>query len=342
MTDALDTPRGAPRSGSRRALVTGGAGFIGSHLADLLLARGDHVTIADNLSTGRRANLPPGSPRLRVVHASLADAITGFERDSERFDEIYHLAAAVGVRLVMDEPITSIETNVVQTIELLRFASRHATPTLVASSSEVYGKGSRSPFSEEDDVVYGSTSIARWSYGCSKAIDEHLALAHHRLHALPVVVARFFNTIGPRQVGNYGMVLPRFVHAALRAEPLLVHGTGRQTRCFCDVRDVASLLPRMIAHAPCHGRVFNVGSDEEISILDLARRVVQVLDARSEIRLVPYADAFPSGFEDLERRRPDLTRLRAAIDFRPAYGLDQTIRDVASAIRDTSPAGIVP
>jgi UDP-glucose 4-epimerase len=321
-----------PARGRRRALVTGGAGFIGSHLVDLLLARGDEVTVIDDLSTGRCTNLRPDD-RLHVIDSRVSAALPTL-RGAQRFHEIYHLAAAVGVQLVMDAPIEAIETNILETIALLRFAaeSQRPPPTLIASSSEVYGKGARSPFAEEDDVVYGPTTIARWSYGMSKAIDEHLALAHHRRTGLPVVVARFFNTVGPRQVGHYGMVLPRFVSAALADSPIVVHGSGEQTRCFCDVRDVAEALPRMLAEKRCHGRVFNLGSDEEITILGLAQTVIRTLGSRSTIRLVPYEEAFPEGFEDLPRRRPALARIREAIGFAPRRSLEETIRDVAAAI----------
>ncbi|MDI1291004.1 MAG: NAD-dependent epimerase/dehydratase family protein, partial [bacterium] len=211
---------------SRRVLVTGGAGFIGSHLVDLLLTRGDLVTVVDNLSTGRRSNLPDSAPNLRFIEADLGDALVAFGK-GERFDEIYHLAAAVGVALVIKDPIRSIETNIEQTAALLRFAANRlsgGTPrTLLASSSEVYGKSPRSPFKEDDDCLYGSTTVTRWSYACSKAIDEHLGLAYHAQHGLPVTIARFFNTVGPRQIGEYGMVLPRFVKAALEGRPLDVH-----------------------------------------------------------------------------------------------------------------------
>jgi len=322
-----------PARGRRRALVTGGAGFIGSHLTDLLLSRGDEVTVVDDLSTGRRSNLRLHD-RLTVIGARVGDALPSLRADAPPFDEIYHLAAAVGVQLVMDAPIDAIETNILETIALLRFAAESVPqpPTLIASSSEVYGKGARNPFAEEDDVVYGPTTIARWSYGMSKAIDEHLALAHHRRTGLPVVVARFFNTVGPRQVGQYGMVLPRFVSAALADAPITVHGTGAQTRCFCDVRDVAEALPRLLSEPRCAGRVFNLGSDEEITILALARTVIETLGSRSTIRTVPYDQAFPPGFEDLPRRRPELSRIREAIGFAPRRPLEQTIRDVAAAL----------
>ena len=320
-------------------LITGGAGFIGSHLADLLLARGDHVTVVDNLSTGRRQNLPDAHQRLRFIEADLGSALDAFG-SGERFDQIYHLAAAVGVRLVMDRPIESIETNVEQTARLLRFATQHAADrggavTLIASSSEVYGKSPKSPFAEDDDVLYGPTTIGRWSYACSKAIDEYLALAYHQQHGLPVVIARFFNTIGPRQVGVYGMVVPRFVAAALDGRDLEVHGDGAQTRCFCDVRDVAEVLPRMLESSACIGRVFNVGRDESISIRDLAERVIATTGSGSGVRLVPYDSAYGPGFEDLSQRQPDVSRLRGAIGFAPRRSLDETIRDVARFIRKT-------
>ena len=326
-------------------LVTGGAGFIGSHLVERLLGRGDAVTVIDDLSTGNRGNLPEHE-RLRVIEAGLSDGLTQLKAGEAGFDEVYHLAAAVGVQLVMDKPGMAIKTNVLETIALLEFATESAKrpAVLIASSSEVYGKGARSPFAEEDDVVYGPTTIARWSYGMSKALDEHLALAHHRASGLPVVVTRFFNTVGPRQVGSYGMVLPRFVSAALAGDPLIVHGSGEQTRCFCDVRDVAAALPRLLAEPACRGRVFNLGSDHEITIRYLAETVIETLDSPSVIRSIPYEDAFPEGFEDLPRRRPDLTRVREAIGFAPSIPLEQTILDIAEQQRarqagQTEPAG---
>jgi UDP-glucose 4-epimerase len=343
---ASETPAETRRPSSgergRRVLITGGAGFIGSHLADSLLARGDRVTVVDNLSTGSAANLPE-HPGLRFLDADVSEALETFHAEGAGFDQIYHLAAAVGVQLVMDDPDGSIRTNILSTIDLLDFASASdpAPATLIASSSEVYGKGSRSPFSEEDDVVYGPTTIARWSYGMSKALDEHLALTAHRSRALPVVVARFFNTVGPRQVGRYGMVLPRFVGAALAGRPIVVHGSGRQTRCFCDVRDVVEVLPRLLGEPSCHGRVFNVGSDREITISALAEAVVATLGSGSEIRTLPYEEAFPAGFEDLPRRRPDLTRIRAAVGFEPRIPLETTIRDVAAFI-EAGPAHAGP
>ncbi len=323
-----------------RTLVTGGAGFIGSHLVERLLERGDHVTVVDNLSTGCRENLPEPHVRLRFIEADLAEALHAFGR-GETFDEIYHLAAAVGVKLIVDEPIHSIDTNIEQTSALFKFAVSHghaAMPrVLIASSSEVYGKSAKSPFSEDDDVLYGPTTVARWSYACSKAIDEHLALAYQRQHSLPTVVARFFNTVGPRQVGAYGMVLPRFVKAALAGEPLIVHGDGRQTRCFGDVRDVVRVLPKLLSAPACHGRVFNVGADRPISIADLADLVIKVLGSSSTVQRVSYDQAYGPGFEDLQQRQPDLRRLREAVEVPPFIPLEQTIRDVASTMRPTAP-----
>lgn len=336
---------GSERAAGGHVLVTGGAGFIGSHLVDLLLEQGRHVTVIDDLSTGRRENLPGGGKghdRLRFIEADLADALPALGPD-ERFDEIYHLAAAVGVRLIIEQPVRSIETNVVTTAAVLTFALTHGprpgvpAPILIASSSEVYGKSAKCPFSEDDDVVYGPTTKTRWSYACSKALDEYLALAHHREHGLPAVVARFFNTVGPRQVGSYGMVLPNFVSAALDGRDLEVHGDGRQTRCFCDVRDVVRALPALLAGG-MEGRVFNIGSDRVISIADLADLVIRTLGSTSRVRTVPYEQAYAEGFEDLRQRQPDLSRIRAAIGFQPRIPLEQTILDIAAHHRAASPA----
>lgn len=330
-------PGAASTRPQRRVLVSGGAGFIGSHLTELLLARGDHVTVIDNLSTGRRENLPETHPALRFVEADLGQALGAFGK-GERFDHIYHLAAAVGVKLIIDEPIRSIDTNVEETSQLLRFAVDHGpgggpSRVLIASSSEVYGKASHSPFREEDDVVYGPTSMARWSYACAKAIDEYLALAYSKKKGLGVTVSRFFNTVGPRQIGEYGMVVPRFVGWALEGKPLQVYGSGAQSRCFCDVRDVAEVLPRMIESDATRGVVYNVGSDRPITIRGLADLVIKTLQSSSQVQTVPYAEAYAAGFEDLQQRRPALERIRAAVGFEPRIELEQTIRDVAGWMR---------
>lgn len=319
------------RERSRTTLVTGGAGFIGSHLVERLVERGDHVVVVDNLSTGRLENLERVPPdRLSFIEASVTEAMP--ELTTRQFDEIYHLAAAVGVRLVVEQPIQTIETNVMETSELLRFAAERGTPFLLASTSEIYGKSLRTPFAETDDVVYGPTTFHRWSYACSKAIDEYLALAYAREHALPVVIARLFNTVGPRQIGSYGMVLPRFVAAARAGEPLQVYGDGRQTRCFCDVREIAPLLVTMLANEACLGKVLNVGRDEPISIRDLAALVIEVLESDSPVEHVANDEVYGPGFEDLRERRPDLSRLCAATGFSPRIPLEQTIRDLADTM----------
>lgn len=319
-------------------LVTGGAGFIGSHLTERLLGQGRSVTVIDNLSTGRRENLDTafeiGGDRLTFIEDDLARAISRV--DAESVDEIYHLAAAVGVRLVIERPIHTIRTNVLDTLAVLELAESAAIPTMIASTSEVYGKSDRTPFAEDDDVTYGPTIYSRWSYACSKAIDEYLALAYARQRGLPVVIARFFNTVGPRQVGQYGMVIPRFVSAALAGRPIDVYGDGRQSRCFCDVRDVVTVPPRLLADQACHGRVFNVGHDEPIEIGNLAVLVRETLGSDSEIRLVPYEQALGEGFDDLPHRRPDLTRLKKATGFAPTIALEKTIRDLAEEMQSRS------
>ncbi len=326
----------------RSVLVTGGAGFIGSHLVRLLLDEGSSVTVVDNLSTGRRDNLPPSHDRLRFIEADVTTGIDALA--DETFDEVIHLAAAVGVRLIVEQPIHTIETNVIETSTLLRFAltcGRDGTPAnvLVASSSEVYGKSDRVPFREDDDVLYGPTTKSRWSYAHTKALDEHLALAHHQQNRLPVVVARLFNTVGPRQVGDYGMVVPSFVRRAMSGQPLLVYGDGEQARCFCDVRDVAPALLALTRTPSCHGRVFNVGSDRPITIRSLAERVIETLGSSSPIKTVPYDEAYAPGFEDLRLRQPDLSRIREAIGFAPTIPLDETIRGVRDAIAQREGAG---
>lgn len=319
----------------RRILVTGGAGFIGSHLVELLAARDDDIVVIDNLSTGRRENLCGVDPaRLTFIDGTVGEALP--ELDPAEFDDIYHLAAAVGVRLVIERPIHTIETNVHETSAVLEFASARNTRLLIASTSEVYGKSTKTPFSEDDDVVYGPTIYSRWSYACSKAIDEYLAIAYHQQQGLPVTIVRFFNTVGPRQLGSYGMVLPRFVEAALKGEALEVHGDGLQTRCFCDVRDVVQVLPRVLENADCRGRVFNLGSDQSISIYELAEVVRETLNSDSQIVLVPYVQAFGEGFDDLRDRLPDLTRIRESVGFEPKYDLVQTIEDLAEVIRRDS------
>jgi UDP-glucose 4-epimerase len=326
--------------GSRRVLVTGGAGFIGSHLVEHLAGLGARVTVVDDLSTGRVSNLDALAGRIEFIESDLGAAVPILE-SAAPFDLVFHLAAVVGVDLVLTDPVRAIEVNVETTSALLRHLAGHGRPpTLIASSSEVYGKPGTSVFSEEDDSLLGATTTTRWSYAHAKALDEHLALGYHATRGLPAVVARFFNTVGPRQRGTYGMVVPRFVEAALQGRPLRVFGDGRQSRCFCDARDVVPALPRLLADPACHGRVFNIGSDRDITILALAETVIQTLGSQSRVELVPYADAYPSGFEDLRHRRPDLARVREAVGFEPRLTLERTILDVAESLRTQAPGTV--
>jgi UDP-glucose 4-epimerase len=331
---APSRPTGDTRQPAR-VLVTGGAGFIGSHLVELLAGRGHAMTVVDDLSTGRASNLDAARAQgtIELIESDLADAISALAARAP-FDRVYHLAAAVGVDLVLTDPVRAIEVNVETTAALLRHLAAHGSPpTLIASSSEVYGKPGTSVFSEDDDSLYGSTTVTRWSYAHAKALDEHLALGYHASRGLPTVIVRFFNTIGPRQRGNYGMVVPRFVEAALAGRPLRVFGDGRQSRCFCDVRDAVPALAALLDDPKHHGRVYNLGSDRDITIMELAEAVVRTLGSPSPIQTVPYSDAYPSGFEDLRQRRPDLARVKAAVGFEPAIPLEQTIADVARAMR---------
>ncbi|MFK7960046.1 MAG: NAD-dependent epimerase/dehydratase family protein [Phycisphaerales bacterium] len=318
-----------------RTLVTGGAGFIGSHLIRRLLRDGRRVVVVDDLSTGRAANLGDfAGADVSFIQGTVTDRLG--DLDPAEIDRVYHLAAAVGVRLVVDRPIETIETNVLETSAVLRFAGEAKADVFLASTSEIYGKSEHVPFAEDDDVVYGPTTLHRWSYACSKAIDEYLALAWHRERGLPVVVGRFFNTVGPGQVGRWGMVLPRFVGAALAGEPLEVHGDGRQSRCFCDVRDVVEVVADLMDQPDAIGRVFNIGHDEPVTIHDLAQRVIEVTGSTSEIVMLPYEDAFGAGFEDLRARVPDLSRLRSAVAWPRRHVLDDTIRAIAAASEEAS------
>lgn len=314
---------------SHRYLITGGAGFIGSHLAERLLDDGHAVTVLDDLSTGREANIRHllGRQGFQLVRDTVENQAIVNTLMSQ-CDRVFHLASAVGVQLVVDEPVRTIRTTIHGTEVVLEAAYRFNRPVLITSSSEVYGKGVRVPFDEEDDVVMGSTKHSRWCYAYSKGIDEFLGLAYHRQFALPVVVVRLFNTVGPRQVGMYGMVLPRFVEAALAGKPLRVFGSGEQTRCFCHVSDVVRALVALIGNNEAYGGVFNVGSDEEISINDLARRVIELTGSSSRIEHVSYEQAYGQPFDDLARRVPSLKRIRAVIGFAPKFNLDQIIQSV--------------
>lgn len=319
-----------------RILVTGGAGFIGSHLSERLISEGHEVWALDDLSTGRLENLVEVqmSPAFRFIEGSVLDKPLVEELVGEA-DLVFHLAAAVGVKLIMDEPSRSILTNINGTENVLTAALPSRTPVFVASTSEVYGKSTKFPFSEDDDLTIGSTRNLRWSYACAKTLDEFLALAYARDSDLPIVVLRFFNTTGPRQTGRYGMVLPNFVQSALDGEPLTVHGDGKQSRCFGHVLDVVEALVRLMNTPEALGQVFNIGNDQEISIEGLAKQVIEATGSSSEIRYVAYDTVYPAGFEDMMRRVPDVSRLKSVTGFRPERPLSQIIDDIIAEKRAT-------
>jgi UDP-glucose 4-epimerase len=306
-----------------KALITGGAGFVGSHLAEALLARGDDVHVIDNLSTGSIENIEhlKDEPRFHYVIDSIMNEPLLAEL-VDRVDVVFHLAAAVGVRLIVESPVNTIETNVHGTERVLKHANKKRKKVLITSTSEVYGKAN-APFREDGDLVMGPTSKGRWSYACSKAIDEFLALAYHKEKRLPVVVARLFNTVGPRQTGRYGMVIPNFVKQALLGHPLTVYGDGTQTRCFSYVTDIVGQLIALTLEERAVGEVWNIGNDrEEVTIRELAERVKQRSGSKSEIVLVPYDRAYEEGFEDMQRRVPDLSKIRALTGYEPQVSLD--------------------
>jgi len=320
------------RIAAQHILVTGGAGFIGSHLVERLLADGKAVAVVDDLSTGSLDNLRKvlAHPRLRVVQSrlsacpELAQLVAGAE-------SIYHLAAAVGVELVVRSPIHVLETNLHETEVLLKAAAAHRIPVLLTSTSEVYGKSQKEAFGEEDDLLIGPPHQARWSYACSKLMDEFLALAYAKERALPVVITRLFNTVGPRQTGQYGMVLPRFIGAAKSGQPLKVYGDGQQTRCFCYVGDTVEALVRLQNCLAARGQVFNVGGTEEISMRNLAHRVIEIMGSPSSVELVPYNEAYEPGFEDMRRRKPVVDKLAGTIGFHPCTPLHAIIERAAAA-----------
>jgi UDP-glucose 4-epimerase len=318
-----------------RYVITGGAGFIGSHLSETLLARGHTVTIIDDLSTGRFDNVQhlTSIPRFHFAIDSVTNE-TVLDRIASECDVLVHLAAAVGVKLVVRSPVHTITTNVNGTEAVLKVARRYRVKTLIASTSEVYGKGSRIPFHEDDDVLLGATRHHRWAYAASKMVDEFLGMAYHREFGLPVTSFRLFNTVGPRQVGHYGMVMPRFVGAALTGDALTVYGDGTQSRCFCHVRDSVRAIIALSEEPSAVGKVFNIGATESISILDLARHIISLTGSSSDITFVPYEQAYADGFEDMQRRVPDITRIQQLLGWAPEYSLDDIILDIADWLRD--------
>jgi nucleoside-diphosphate-sugar epimerase len=317
-----------------RALITGGAGFIGSHLSDLLLREGHEVHVLDDLSTGSLENLrhlrdTPGF-ECTVDTAHDPQVVSALV---DEVDMVFHLAAAVGVELIVESPVRTIETNVHCTEVVLAAANRNKKPVLIASTSEVYGKTHKFPFAEGDDLVFGSTGTGRWAYACSKAIDEFLALAYWKERQQPVAVVRLFNTVGPRQTGRYGMVIPRMVGQALKNQPITVYGDGTQSRCFCHVSDVVTALTRLMTEAEPWGEVFNIGTTEEVSMGQLAEIVKELAESSSEITHVPYEDAYEEGFEDMQRRVPDTSKIRAEIGWEPTMDLRETLTQVIASQR---------
>lgn len=317
-----------------RALITGGAGFIGGHLSEALLAKGYDVTIIDDLSTGRFENIEPltPNPRFHFTIETIANTAV-MDRLVSECDVIYHLAAAVGVDLIVSQPIRVIETNIGGSEIVLQTARRYRRKVMLASTSEVYGKSNKAPFTEDDDSVLGPTIKNRWSYAATKAVDEFLALAYHKEVGLPVVIFRLFNTVGPRQSGRYGMVIPRFVRSALLGEPIRVFSDGEQTRCFGNVSDSVRAIVALSECDEAIGQVFNVGTQEEVTILELAERVKARAGSQSEIMHIPYSEAYEEGFEDMRRRVPNTDKIKRVVGWQPEKTLDQTLDEVIAYFR---------
>jgi UDP-glucose 4-epimerase len=312
-----------------RYLITGGAGFIGSHLCEQLVHSGHHVVAIDDLSTGSLDNirhLQP-LPNFQFVRETIAN-VQVMDRLTSQAEIVVHLAAAVGVQLIVEDPVRTISTNIMGSEVVLTTANRYGCKVLIASSSEVYGKGVEVPFKEGDDRLMGPTDHSRWAYATSKAVDEFLGLAYERQFGLPVVIMRFFNTVGPRQSGRYGMVVPRFVRQALRGEPVTVYGDGQQSRCFADVSDVVRAVLALAEHPEAIGEVFNIGSTEEITIQDLARRVIELTGSDSPVQYIPYDEAYAPGFEDMRRRVPAIDKISNLISYRPSSTLKTTLQRV--------------
>jgi UDP-glucose 4-epimerase len=312
-----------------RYLVTGGAGFIGSHLVEKLLLRDDEVVVIDNLSTGTPRNLNNSNNRVEFVLGDVLDKSL-IDQYVFKSDYIIHLAAALGVLNIVNKPLESLKINLHGTENLLELANKYSKPILFASTSEVYGKNDKVPLNEEDDRIIGHPLKSRWSYSEAKAVDESLAYFYFLENKLPIRIVRFFNTVGPRQVGQYGMVVPRFVTAALRNEPIQVYGSGDQIRCFCHVSDAIRALLLVIDSDKAIGQVFNVGNSQQISIMDLAKKVVEITGSKSEIRKIPYSEAYPEGFEDMQRRVPDISKIKKVLGWTPQIELDQIIKDIAA------------
>lgn len=309
-----------------KILITGGAGFIGSHLAERLLSEGNEVYAVDNLSTGKLENIESFKNHLKFhfVIGSILDRELMDELIS-KVQQVYHLAAAVGVKYIIENPLLSLKTNIVGTDNVLELCNKYKAKALITSTSEIYGKSDKVPFNEQDDRLLGSTHISRWGYSSSKAIDEFMALAFYREKKLPVVIVRCFNTVGPRQTGMYGMVLPKFIKSALLDQPIVVYGTGKQTRCFADVSDVVDAFTKLMNTPECEGEIFNVGTTESISIIDLAEKVKAKCNSKSQIQYMSYEDAFEEGFEDMMNRMPDLSKIHEYIGYEPKYSLDDII-----------------
>ncbi|MEK7725369.1 MAG: GDP-mannose 4,6-dehydratase [Acidobacteriota bacterium] len=318
-----------------KILITGGAGFVGSHLADKLWNQGHDITVIDDLSTGRYANVAhlEGKERFQLIIGTILneDLMERLIRDT---DKVFHMASAVGVKLIMEQPVKTIETIFHGTDVVLKYCSRYRKKVLVPSTSEVYGKSTQVPFNEDNDILKGSTSKHRWAYACAKELDEFLALAHWKETQLPVVVIRLFNTVGPRQTGQYGMVVPNFIKAALQNQPIPIHGDGNQTRCFGHVSDIVEGLVKAIDTTECFGQVMNLGNPEEVSIKELAERIITATGSKSEIQYIPYEVAYGAGFEDMQRRVPDIGKANRLIGFKPTQTLDNIISDVVREFRE--------